>query len=148
MRSIIFIIFAVLAAFIDLSAESVCGNKDGTDPRSITIEEFASIISAQDSIPNDSIFVMDVRTPQEFKAGSVKGAVNMPVQVLDKFIPQLFDIQKENPKLNFILFCRTKNRSCHAADILLKAGIKNISVTVGGYFWNDENMGKLIVKPE
>lgn len=91
---------------------------------------------------------MDVRTPQEFKTGSVKGAINMPVQVLDKFIPQLFDMQKENPKLNFILFCRTKNISCHAADILLKAGIKNISVTLGWHFWNDENMGKLIVKPE
>jgi phage shock protein E len=127
---------------------AVCGNREGTEPYGLSVQEFSRVISAQDSLPNDSIFVIDVRTPEEFKAGTAKGAVNMPVQALEKFIPALIKMQKEKPKLNFIIFCRTNNRSCHAANLMLKAGLKNISVAPGWHFWNDENMGKLRVKPE
>ncbi len=127
---------------------AVCGNEKGTEPYGLSIEEFASVLSAQKSIPNDSIFVMDVRTPQEFMAGTAIGAVNMPVQLLDRFIPELIEMKSEKPKLNFIIFCRTNNRSCHAAQVMLKAGLKDISVAPGWHFWTDENMGGLRIKPE
>ncbi|MBC7641681.1 MAG: rhodanese-like domain-containing protein [Flavobacterium sp.] len=75
-------------------------------------------------------FYVDVRTPAEFAQGSVKGAVNIP---LDQIENQLV---KFKGKKNIIVFCRSGNRSSRAKVILEQNGITN--VTNGGS-WEDVN---------
>lgn len=69
-------------------------------------------------------FLVDVRTPSEFAAGSVKGAVNIP---LDKLPSQL---EKFKKKEQIIVFCRSGSRSEQAKRVLEQNGFKN--VTNGG----------------
>ena len=72
--------------------------------------------------------LVDVRTAAEFSTGSVKGAVNIP---LDKIAVQL---QKLKGKPQIVVFCRSGNRSGMAKGILEQNGFQNV---VNGGTWQD-----------
>lgn len=66
-------------------------------------------------------FVVDVRTPEEFAAGSFKGAVNIP---LDEVQNRISEFQG---KPSVIVFCKSGNRSGKAKNILEENGMKNVT---------------------
>ena len=68
----------------------------------------------------DGAYLVDVRTAAEYSGGSVKGAVNIP---LDKLRSQL---DKFKGKKNIVVFCRSGNRSSQAKSILEQNGFKNV----------------------
>ena len=78
----------------------------------------------------DGAFLVDVRTPAEFSAGSVKGAVNIP---LDKVPSQL---SKFKNKKSIVVFCRSGSRSSMAKGILEKNGFQNV---INGGTWENVN---------
>ena len=61
--------------------------------------------------------LIDVRTPSEFAAGHIPGAINIPLQQLDSRLTELQP--KETP---VVLYCRSGNRSGSAARMLKNAG--------------------------
>ncbi len=61
--------------------------------------------------------LVDVRTREEFAAGHLPGAVNIPVQELDRRMAELEP--KGEP---VVLYCRSGNRSGRAARMLKGAG--------------------------
>jgi rhodanese-related sulfurtransferase len=75
-------------------------------------------------------FLVDVRSPGEFASGSVKGAVNIP---LDKIGSQL---TKFKGKKNIVVFCQSGNRSGQAKSILEKNGVQNV---INGGSWSNVN---------
>ena len=75
-------------------------------------------------------FLVDVRTPGEFSGGSVKGAVNIP---LDKVPSQL---AKFKGKKNIVVFCRSGNRSSQAKNILEQNNFQNV---INGGTWQRVN---------
>lgn len=75
-------------------------------------------------------FLVDVREPGEFSAGSAKGAVNIPLGMLES------QLNRFKGKENIIVFCRSGNRSGHAKVILEQHGIKNV---VNGMTWENVN---------
>lgn len=88
--------------------------------------------------------VIDVREPEEFAAGRLPGAVNIPRGVLE------FQVDA-HPALNFktdpllshrrepvILYCRTGGRSALAAEALKRLGFDRPLSLAGGYVrWLD-----------
>ena len=92
---------------------------------------------AQDDSLSDDLkegaFLVDVRSPFEISAGSVKRAVNIP---LDKISNQL---EKFKGKKNIIVFCASGGRSGQAKNILERHGF--INVTNGGT-WRNVNKWK------
>lgn len=73
-------------------------------------------------------FLVDVRTPAEFSGGSVKGAVNIP---LDKISSQL---SKFKNKKSIVVFCRSGSRSGQAKSILESNGFQNV---INGGAWQN-----------
>lgn len=71
------------------------------------------------AIKNGALLV-DVRSPSEFSSGSVKGAINIP---LDKIPSQL---SKFKNKKNIVVFCRSGARSAQAKMILQQSKIENV----------------------
>lgn len=68
----------------------------------------------------EGAYLVDVRTPAEFSAGSVKGAVNIPLsEVKNK-------LSKFKGKKNIIVFCRSGSRSDEAKRILEQNGFQNV----------------------
>lgn len=76
----------------------------------------------------DGAFLVDVRTPAEFSAGSVKGAINIP---LDKVPSQL---SKFKNKKSIVVFCRSGSRSGQAKSILEQNGFQNV---INGGTWQN-----------
>ena len=61
--------------------------------------------------------LVDVRTPGEFAAGHLPGAINIPVQELDR---RLGELEPKEPAV--VLYCRSGHRSGNAARTLKSAG--------------------------
>jgi rhodanese-related sulfurtransferase len=72
--------------------------------------------------------LIDVRTSEEFKSGSVNGSINIPLGNLSS---RLDDFHK-NEKI--VVFCRSGSRSEMAKNLLVKAGFSD--VTNGGPWQN------------
>lgn len=65
-------------------------------------------------------FLVDVRTPAEFAAGSVPGAVNIPLDQIHLHLNAFKD------KSTIVVFCRSGARSGQAKSFLEKNGIANV----------------------
>ncbi|MEK7594603.1 MAG: rhodanese-like domain-containing protein [Patescibacteria group bacterium] len=67
---------------------------------------------------------VDVREPQEFAAGHVEGAINVPPASLMSGAPQLAEIPKDTP---LVMYCITGSRSNVAIRILSDLGYTNLT---------------------
>src|SRR5262245_56260081 len=65
--------------------------------------------------------LVDVRSPEEYAGGHLPGAVNIPVQELDR---RLADVGPRDGEL--ILYCRSGHRSGRAAEILRRHGFTRV----------------------
>lgn len=99
--------------------------------------EMLTPAEVQERIASDStVVLLDVRTPTEWESttGHLRGAVLIPVQELAARVEEL-DPYKERP---IIVYCRTQNRSSHAASFLKERGF-DVTVMSGGITrWNSE----------
>lgn len=65
--------------------------------------------------------VVDVRTPEEFAAGHVPGAINIPYDELPRRAAEIGP-----PSTTVVLYCRSGRRSGIAVEALKKAGFKDL----------------------
>ncbi|MBM4218940.1 MAG: rhodanese-like domain-containing protein [Gammaproteobacteria bacterium] len=90
-----------------------------------------------------SLLVLDVRTPEEFSAGHVPGAVNIPHTELAARIAEL-EGARDN---DIVVYCRIGVRAATALDVLEKSGFKRLLHLKGDYMrWSEEK--RPVVKSE
>ncbi len=80
-----------------------------------------------DSADTDKVFLLDVRTKDEFAFGSIKRAVNIP---LDDLRSRLSEIPQDK---EIYVFCAIGLRGYLALKILTAHGFKNVKNLTGGY---------------
>ena len=70
-----------------------------------------------------STVILDVRTPDEFSAGHLDGAVNIDVQSaeFDALVSQL------DPEGSYLVYCRSGNRSAQAIDRMAALGFTDLT---------------------
>ena len=71
---------------------------------------------------NESITLVDVRTPGEYQRGKIAGSINMPLNDISNHVP--ITIPDKNTKI--IIYCLSGSRSVHAVDMLIKLGYTNV----------------------
>jgi len=83
------------------------------------------------ALSNPRTFVIDVRTPQEYAAGHVPGAVNWPLQQIESWWSRV-------PKDRVVYVkCNTQNRSRVAVQYLQSRGLRDLNLVTGGIqAWN------------
>ena len=84
---------------------------------STTSQDTTTVISL---VPASNL--IDVRTPEEFEEGYVKGAVNIDVSN-PNFESQIASLDKEAA---YSIYCRSGNRSVVAIEIMRNAGFTNL----------------------
>jgi rhodanese-related sulfurtransferase len=89
-----------------------------TDGGSVTHEELREALKA------DAITVVDVREPNEFAAGRIPGAINLPLSRFDAG-----DLPNGKP---VVLVCQAGARSAKALRVAVSAGVKDIRHYPGG----------------
>jgi rhodanese-related sulfurtransferase len=79
-------------------------------------------VAAGAQVPAD-VTVIDVRTPEEFAAGHLEGAVNLNVEdgTLQAGIADL------DPTAEYIVYCRSGRRSAIAAEAMAAAGFTSVT---------------------
>ena len=79
--------------------------------------------------------LIDVRTPEEFKEGHIKGALNIDVKS-ESFVNE---IQKLIPSDTLLIYCRSGRRSQYAAQVMVSFGFQKIYDLEGGFLrWESE----------
>ncbi len=90
-----------------------------------------------------SLVVLDVRTPEEFAAGHVPGAINIPHTDLAARIAELEGARERD----IVIYCRTGKRATEALGVLEKSGFKRLLHLEGDYTrWSEEQ--RPVVKTE
>lgn len=93
-----------------------------------TATEAVRVVAAADAVDVlDERTVIDVRTPEEFAAGHVAGAININVEAPD-FGEQIAALDAEDA---YLVYCRSGRRSAVAADQMAEAGFTDI-IDAGG----------------
>jgi rhodanese-related sulfurtransferase len=82
-----------------------------------------------------SLVVLDVRTPAEFAAGHVPGAINIPHTELAARVAELEGARDDD----IVVYCRSGARSATALGVLEKSGFKRLFHLQGDYTrWSEE----------
>jgi rhodanese-related sulfurtransferase len=118
-------IFPAILASILLAA-IISGCISSTTPPEKPKYVDVSVQQGKEMMDRGDIFILDVRTREEYNGSHINGSTLIPVQELDiRF--------KELPRDKKILvYCRTGGRSVTASDILVKNGFTQIYNMQGG----------------
>lgn len=74
------------------------------------------------------IFVLDVRSAEEFAEAYILGAVNIDVNELANRLDEIMDLQDQP----ILVYCRTGVRGARAAQILVENGFTSVNNMLGG----------------
>ncbi|MEK5476289.1 rhodanese-like domain-containing protein [Paenibacillus sp. FSL R5-0407] len=80
----------------------------------------------------EALNLLDVREQDEWNEGHVAGAKHIPLGQLDMRLDEL------DPDHEFIVICRSGNRSGMACELLSKKGLKVVNMTGGLLAWTDK----------
>jgi len=87
----------------------------------------------QDDSPHKTLealpmILLDVRSPSEFAAGGLPGAINVPYESVAQYVEGNNDISKDT---DITLYCRSGRRSAIALNALKELGFRHVR-DIGG----------------
>ena len=119
----------ILLSALMLTGCTGTGNNQTNTYRQISMDEAAEMMAEE-----SDYIILDVRRPDEFAAGHIPNAINVPNETIGTVeIPELPDKDQL-----IMVYCRSGRRSKEAAEKLVKLGYTNI-VEFGGILdWKGE----------
>ena len=81
-----------------------------------------------EELKNESVTLLDVRTPEEYSDGHLKGAVLIDYQD-STFETKVGKLDKNKP---VYLYCHSGRRSAAAQEVMLRQGFKKVTNLKGG----------------
>lgn len=91
----------------------------------ISGEELDKIMEDKDA--KEKVTVIDVRPVEDYNAGHVKYAINMPIDTFEENLSKIEDLKDAE----VITICNTGKKSGEAADILVNNGFTNVKNATG-----------------
>ncbi len=118
--------FLFLAAWAALALLAGCGSKTATKMQQVSANEAYQLIQQRRNDPD--FVILDIRTPQEFVAGHIQGAVN-----IDFYAPTFQQELSQLPKDKaYLVYCNSGNRSGQAMPIFRELGFQEVYELRGG----------------
>jgi rhodanese-related sulfurtransferase len=138
-RSPLLVGLAALAVLVPVAA--ACGGDEEAAPAEVaapvdvgSLAPF-SVISPAEGIAvmeqDPSAVLIDVRTPEEFAQGHIEGALNIDVES-GAFAAAIADLPTDG---NYVVYCRSGNRSAVAVDQMQAAGFTEVYDMGGIQAW-------------
>lgn len=120
---------ALMAVTAALSLTLVaCGSDDSSDSAGVgtvtASDAGVRTVSASDAAraaSEEGVVVIDVRTPEEFAAGHLEQARNLPLG--DAFRDQVGELPRDG---RYLLYCQSGNRSGQAAQVMEQLGFTDV----------------------
>ncbi len=104
----------------------VTGCLNGTTPSEKAGYSDISVQQGKEMIGRGDVFILDVRTQDEYNESHIRNSTLIPIQELDRRIRELPKDRK------ILVYCRTGHRSATASEILDKNGFTQIYNMKGG----------------
>ena len=116
-------ILVLIAAVFGIALLAGCGSGGSGAVQTVDPQAFLSTASQTGTV------VVDVRTPAEYAAGHLDGAVNIDVEA------PTFDaeIAKLDKNATYAVYCHSGRRSGLATDAMGKTGFTHVYNLTGGY---------------
>ena len=119
--------FLFLAAWAALALLAGCGSsKTATKMQQVSANEAYQLIQQRRNDPD--FVILDIRTPQEFVAGHIQGAVNIDFYA-STFRQELSQLPKDKA---YLVYCNSGNRSGQAMPIFRELGFQEVYELRGG----------------
>ena len=114
---------SILAAAMALGA---CGGATDTDSKLelTSVGDVAAIVAE----PPADLVILDIRTPEEFVAGHIAGAINIDYYAAD-FEDRLRELDISVP---YVMYCNSGNRSSNALPLMDSIGFEEVYELDGG----------------
>ena len=105
---------------------SACGGSTATDSKLelTSVGNIAEIVAE----PPADLVILDIRTPEEFAAGHIAGAINIDYYASD-FEARLGDLDLDVP---YVMYCNSGNRSGNALPLMDSIGFSEVYELDGG----------------
>jgi len=117
-------VFVVLA--VAVLSGGCTGDEKGPAVRDISVGEAHALIEKRGDDP--SFVILDVRTPEEYAAGHIEGAVNIDYYSTS-FAAEVGALDSMN---TYLVYCRTGVRSAAATGIMAEKGFSDLYNMEGG----------------
>lgn len=114
---------------VDEAHARLTGSTHSTDSTDST--DTADTADSTGSIDTTGLTVVDVRTPGEYAAGHLPGALNIPLDRLDSALPAL----RRLPGGQLLVVCASGARSENACRVLTGHGIQAMTLAGGTQGW-------------
>ncbi|MBF4693517.1 rhodanese-like domain-containing protein [Fusibacter ferrireducens] len=111
-------------------SESLSESESDTESGEVIYERIAPE-DAKQMLDEGTVFLVDVRTKEEYAEGHIAGSVNIPVDVIESEISN--HVSDETQPI--MVYCRSGSRSAMAADALNKLGYKVVYDLGGIQSW-------------
>ncbi|HXB40199.1 MAG TPA: thioredoxin domain-containing protein [Bacteroidia bacterium] len=132
----IFLISFLFFLIGEIPAQDKSNKKARVDETPKSISETISVDEFQKKLAEKDIQIIDVRTPEEYNEGYLKGALNINYKAND-FASEIAKLDKSKPTL---IYCLGGGRSAGAAEQMKKTGFTTIYNMQGGMIkWNAAN---------
>ncbi len=113
------------AATANANANAETEQAPAAEVGEITGEELDKIM--EDKKAKEKVTVIDVRSPEEYKEGHVKYAINMPLDTFEQDLSKIEDLKDAD----IITICNTGKKSGEAAKILVDNGFQSVKNAQG-----------------
>lgn len=111
---------------------SIISCKSQSDSKTIVID----ILTLKTEAIGKDVQLIDVRTPNEYKAGHIDDAINIDVMKMESFVQEVEKLDKAKP---IYLYCKIGGRSKKASKKLEELGFTTIYDFSGGYIkWQNQ----------
>ena len=103
-----------------------CGGSTATDSKLelTSVGEIAEIVAE----PPTDLVILDIRTPEEFAAGHIAGAINIDYYASD-FEARLGELDLDVP---YVMYCNSGNRSGNTLPLMDSIGFAEVYELDGG----------------
>lgn len=106
-------------------ADTSAGNS--SDVATVKTMSGKDLVKQNSGKEKDKVLIIDVRSPEEYKAGHIPHAINMNVEGFEDRISEIEDL-KDFP---IITYCNSGKKSGQVAEILVNNGFKDVTNAEG-----------------
>lgn len=124
-------IASLMALCLALLPLAACGEKDATaagHEKAKVITHVDPYGAAEVMTGRKGVLLLDIRTPQEFRAGHIRGASNIDFYKRD-FSTRIAELDRDQPVL---IYCRTGSRTTQTLAMFRQLGFKEVIHLDGG----------------